>query len=77
MDDPVMVTDNRMTAECVYPDRRIVPGIASVPELKNGTQAAPCSVRIGAVPASPDGIRRHWKEFTSGDGTTTGRGCGE
>jgi len=27
--------------------------------------------------ASPAGGWRHWKEFTSGDGTTTGRGCGE
>ena len=58
MAELVIVTDNRMAAECAYPGKRIVSSVGGVLDLKNGTQIILHTTRVGAAADSPVTVAR-------------------
>ena len=53
MCDVVVVTDNHMSAQCVYQDRQIVSSMGGVPDLGKGTRVLLYPVSIGKLRDSP------------------------
>ena len=53
MRDVVVVTDNHMSAQCVYPDRQIVSSMGGVLDLGKGTRVLLYSTGTGKLSDSP------------------------